>query len=319
MDRLDAMSIVVAVVESGSLSAASRRLRIPLPTISRKLSDLEAHLGTRLLIRSTRKLVLTEAGADYVAASKRILEEVGDAERAASGEYSAPRGDLIITAPVVLGRMHLLPAITEFLAMYPEIDVRLVLSDRYVDLIGDHIDLALRVGALPDSSLVATRLGAVRRVVCGSPSYFAAHGIPKTPAELARLTAVTFDVLGSVTAWDFYMPERKAVQAVPLHYRLSVNTAEAAIDAAIAGAGVTRVLSYQVARATKEHKLQAVLAKYEVAPLPVNFVHGGQGLLPLKVRAFLDFAAPRIRARLAENRHGRGRSDRRSHLPADTS
>jgi DNA-binding transcriptional LysR family regulator len=310
MDRLDAMSIVVAVVESGSLSAASRRLRIPLPTISRKLSDLEAHLGTRLLIRSTRKLVLTEAGADYVAASKRILEEVGNAERAASGEYSAPRGDLIITAPIVLGRMHLLPAITEFLAMYPEIDVRLVLSDRYVDLIGDHIDLALRVGALPDSSLVATRLGAVRRVVCGAPSYFAAHGVPKTPAELARLTAVTFDVLGSVTAWDFYMPERKAVQAVPMHYRLSVNTAESAIDAAIAGSGVTRVLSYQVARAIKEHKLQTVLSKYEVAPLPVNLVHGGQGLLPLKVRAFLDFAAPRIRARLAEKRPAEATKER---------
>jgi DNA-binding transcriptional LysR family regulator len=312
MDRLDAMSIVVAVVESGSLSAASRRLRIPLPTVSRKISDLEAHLGTRLLIRSTRKLVLTEAGADYVAASRRILEEVGEAERAASGEYSAPRGDLIITAPVVLGRMHLLPAVTEFLAKYPEIDVRLVLSDRYMDLIGDHIDLALRVGPLPDSSLVATRLGVVRPVVCGSPSYFAAHGVPRTPAELAKLTAVTFDVLGSVTSWDFYVPELKAVHAVRLHYRLSVNTAESAIDAAIVGVGVTRVLSYQVARAIKEGKLQTVLSKYEVEPLPVNFVHGGQGLLPLKVRAFLDFAAPRIRARLLEKKPTESTKERRA-------
>jgi DNA-binding transcriptional LysR family regulator len=310
MDRLDAMSILVAVVEAGSFSAASRRLGVPLPTVSRKISDLEGHLGTRLLIRSTRKLVLTEAGAHYVAVSKRILEQVRDAERAASGEYSAPRGDLIITAPVVFGRLHVLPAIAEFLAAYLEIDVRLVLSDRNMDLIGDHLDLALRIGPLPDSSLVALRLGVVRPVVCGSPAYFASHGVPKTPAELSKLTTVIFDGLGTANSWEFYMPELKAVRALPLHSRLSVNTAESAVDAAIAGVGVTRVLSYQVARATAERKLQIVLSKYEVEPLPVNFVYGGQGLLPLKVRAFLDFAAPRIRACLVESKRTEGMKKR---------
>ena len=298
MDRLDAMSILVKVVETGSLSAASRRLGAPLPTISRKISELEAHLDARLLIRSTRKLILTDAGAAYVAACKRILEQVGDAERAASGEYSTPKGDLIITAPIVFGRLHVLPAITEFLAMYPEIDVRLVLSDRNMDLIGDQIDIALRVGPLPDSSLVATRVGAVSRVVCGSPAYFAAHGIPKAPAELSALTAVVFDALGSASSWNFLMPGSKAVQAVAIRSRLAVNTAEAAIDAAIAGVGVTRVLSYQVAHAVVQRKLQIVLPNYEPDPLPVSLVYGGQGLLPLKIRAFLDFAAPRIRARL---------------------
>lgn len=298
MDRLDAMSILIKVVETGSLSAASRRLGAPLPTISRKISELEAHLDARLLIRSTRKLILTDAGAAYVAACKRILEQVGDAERAASGEYSTPKGDLIITAPIVFGRLHVLPAITEFLAMYPEIDVRLVLSDRNMDLIGDQIDIALRVGPLPDSSLVATRVGAVSRVVCGSPAYFAAHGIPKAPAELSALTAVVFDATGSVNSWNFLMPDSKAVQAVAIHPRLAVNTAEAAIDAAIAGVGVTRVLSYQVTHAVMQRKLQIVLSNYEPDPLPVSLVYGGQGLLPLKIRAFLDFAAPRIRARL---------------------
>jgi DNA-binding transcriptional LysR family regulator len=298
MDRLDAMSVLVKVVETGSLSAASRRLGAPLPTISRKISELEAHLDARLLIRSTRKLILTDAGAAYVAACKRILEQVGDAERAASGEYSTPKGDLIITAPIVFGRLHVLPAISEFLAMYPEIDVRLVLSDRNMDLIGDQIDIALRVGPLPDSSLVATRVGAVRRVVCGSPAYFAAHGIPEAPAELSALTAVVFDALGSANSWNFLMPGSKAVQAVAIRSRLAVNTAEAAIDAAIAGVGITRVLSYQVTHAVMQRELQIVLSNYEPDPLPVSLVYGGQGLLPLKVRAFLDFAAPRIRARL---------------------
>ncbi|HEV2624714.1 MAG TPA: LysR family transcriptional regulator, partial [Xanthobacteraceae bacterium] len=156
MDRLNAMWVLIAVAEAGSLSAASRKLGIPLPTVSRKLSELETHLKTRLVARSTRKLALTEAGAAYLPACKRILEHVGDAERAASGEYLSPRGDLVVSAPIVFGRLHVLPAINEFLASYPEIDVRLVLSDRNVHLIDDHVDLAIRIGALRDSSMVAT-------------------------------------------------------------------------------------------------------------------------------------------------------------------
>ena len=170
---------------SGSLSAASRKLGVPLPTVSRKISELEAHLNTRLLIRSTRRLALTDAGAAYVAAAKRILDEVSEAERAASGEHAAPRGDLVITAPVVFGRLHVLPVIAEFLSQWPEIDVRLVLSDRNLHLIDDRVDIAVRIGALADSALDSTRVGAVRRVVCGSPAYFAAHGVPKRPEDLS--------------------------------------------------------------------------------------------------------------------------------------
>ncbi len=185
MDRLEAMSLLVAVAEAGSLSAAGRKLGVPLPTVSRKISDLEAHLNTRLLTRSTRKLALTDAGAAYVAAAKRILDEVSEAERAASGEHAAPRGDLVITAPVVFGRLHVLPVIAEFLTQWPEINVRLVLADRNLHLIDDHIDIAVRIGALADSALVSTRVGAVRSVVCGSPAYFAAHGAPKKPEDLS--------------------------------------------------------------------------------------------------------------------------------------
>ena len=146
---------------------------MPLATVSRKVSELEAHLRTRLLNRTSRRLTLTDAGRSYVAACRRILEDIGEAERAAAGEYSAPQGDLIITAPIVFGRLHVLPVVIEFLAAYPDIDVRLVLADRVVNLLEDHVDLAVRIGDLPDSSLVATRVGSIRRVVCGSPAYFA--------------------------------------------------------------------------------------------------------------------------------------------------
>src|SRR3546814_841202 len=186
MDRLEAMALLMNVVEEGSLSAAGRRLGMPLATVSRKLSDLEAHLKARLLNRSTRGLTLTDAGRDYLAACKRILEDVSEAERAAAGEFSEPRGELVITAPLVLGRMHVLPVIVEFLAAYPEIKVRLIQGDRIAHLLDEHIDLAVRVGEPPDSRLAATRIGAIRRVVCAHPGYFSTHGLPNVPRDLAR-------------------------------------------------------------------------------------------------------------------------------------
>ena len=300
MDRLDAMSVLVAVVESGSFSGASRKLGAPLPTVSRKVAELEAHLQTQLLVRTTRKLTLTDAGEAYVAACKRILEQVGEAERAASGEYLTPRGDLVVTAPIVFGRLHVLPVVNDFLAQFPDINVRLTLSDRNVHLIDDHIDLAVRIGALADSSLVATRTGAVRRVVCASPAYLARVGAPKTPEDLSELACVNFDGFTSSTAWTFSAKGQRAERTVPIRSRLSVSTAEAAVDAAIAGVGVTRVLSYQAANAVAEGKLKILLTAYEPEPVPINLIYVGQSLLPLKMRAFLDFVAPRLRERAAK-------------------
>jgi DNA-binding transcriptional LysR family regulator len=292
MDRLEAMSLLVAVAEAGSLSAAGRKLGVPLATVSRKISDLEAHLNTRLLIRSTRQLSLTDAGAAYVTAAKRILDEVSEAERAASGEHAAPRGDLVITAPVVFGRLRVLPVVAEFLERWPEINVRLVPADRNLHLIDDHIDMAVRIGALADSALVGTQVGAVRNVVCGSPAYFAAHGVPKSPEDLASLTAVTFDPFSSSQHWIFRDPKSKRELRAPLRSRLSVNTAEAAIDGAAAGLGVTRVLSYQVAQAVLDGRIQIVLAEYEPAPLPVSLIHAGHELTPSRCACF--WISPRL-------------------------
>lgn len=298
MDRLESMSVLVAAVEAGSLSAAARRLGTPLATVSRKVSELEAHLKTRLLNRSSRKLTLTDAGRSYVAACKRILEDVSDAERSASGEYSAPKGDLVITAPIVFGRLHVLPVAMEFLKAYPEVDIRIMLADRVVNLLEDHVDLAVRISELPDSSLLATRIGSIRKVICGSPSYFAERGTPQSPNDLSQHDCVTFEGLMSYDTWTITV--EKSQVAIPTHSRLVVNTAEAAIDAAIAGVGITRVLSYQIADAMKAGALAVVLEKFESAPSPVSLVYAGVPLLPLKLRAFLDFAAPRLRARLLQ-------------------
>lgn len=296
MNQLEAMAILVAVVDAGSLSAASRELGLPLATVSRKIGALETHLHTRLLHRTTRQLSLTEAGASYVAACRKILEEVGEAERAAMGEYMQPRGELTVTAPVVFGRLHVVPVVAEFLAQYPEIGINLVLTDRVVHLMEEPVDAAIRIGDLPDSSFMATGVGTVRRVVCGSPAYLKAHGTPSVPADLNGHECVSFEVLESKRAWVF--GAGKAEVSVPVPSRLAVNTAEAAIDAAMLGVGLVRVLSYQVAGPLAEGRLHVVLESYEAASLPIHLVHKGQAPLPLKLRAFLDFAAPRLRKRL---------------------
>ena len=220
MDRLEAMSILLLTVDKGSFSAAARQLRMPLPTVSRKVSELEAHLGVPLLLRTTRRLSLTEAGTAYVAAARRILEEVHDAERIAAGEFMTPRGELVLTAPMLFGRLHLLPVVTEFLDAYPEIDVRLVFSDRNLQLIDDHVDMAVRIGPLPDSSMIATRVGTMRTVVCASPRLIGLHGYPKTPDDLAGMPCVSFDMLASRSSWVFQAGGAKAAIQVQVRPRL---------------------------------------------------------------------------------------------------
>jgi DNA-binding transcriptional LysR family regulator len=299
MDRLESMTMFVAAVEAGSLSAAARRLGTPLATVSRKVSELEGHLRTRLLNRTSRRLTLTDAGQSYLTACKRILEQIAEAERAATGEYQAPKGDLVLSAPLVFGRIHVLPVVTEFLRTYPEIDVRMLLSDRVTNLLDDHIDVAIRIGALPDSSLLAARIGEIRRVVCASSAYLAARGTPSKPQDLREHDCVTFEGLAAPQTWRF-KDKKLADTLVPIRARLAVNTAEAAIDAAIAGVGFTRVLSYQTAEAERAGSLVRVLRAFEPDAAPIHLVHAGQQPLPLKLRAFVDFAAPRLKARLAE-------------------
>jgi DNA-binding transcriptional LysR family regulator len=264
--------------------------------VSRRVSDLETHLNTRLFNRSTRRLTLTDAGQAYLHACKRILEDVTEAERAASGEFNAPRGDLVISAPIVFGRLHVLPTITAFLKVYPDVRIRLVQGDRLINLLEEHVDLAIRIGNLADSSLVATRCGSTRRVVCGSPGYFREFGTPKHPTDLGAHALISFEGLSSPGTWVF--KAEPAEIAVPIRPKLTVNTAEAAIDAAIEGVGLTRVLSYQIERAVKAGALVTTLKRFEPAPVPISLVYPSQRRLPVKVRAFLDFAAPRLRTRL---------------------
>lgn len=297
MDRFDAMSVLLAVVDEGNLSAGARRLRLPLTTVSRKVADLEQHLRTRILVRTSRTVTLTDAGRSYVAAARRILEQVEEAERATTGEYSAPRGELAITAPVVFGQRHLMPVVTEFLAAHPEIAIRVLLFDRNLNLVDDGIDLALRIGTLTDSALMVTRIGAIRRIVCAAPGYLARRGVPLTPDDLAGHDLVTFEGYPATSDWRF--GSANVPPTAPTRPRLRVNAAEAAVQAALAGLGVTRVFSYQVADEIRSGALRVLLEEHEPEPFPVSFVHPERDLLPLKVRAFLNFAIPRVRERAA--------------------
>ncbi|MBR0647223.1 LysR family transcriptional regulator [Plastoroseomonas hellenica] len=297
MDRFDAMTVLLAVVEHGSLSAASRELRVPLATISRKVSDLEARLKAQLLTRTNRRIVLTEVGRAYVEAAREILARVEEAERTAAGEYSIPKGDLTVTAPIVFGRLHVLPIVVEFLKLHPDINLRLALGDRFSNLLEEPIDMALRIGSLPDSELIATRLGEIRRVVYAAPDYLRRRGRPEHPRDLQDHACITFEGVTSARSWTFLDGKREL--HVPIRSRLSVNTAEAAIDAAVSGLGITRVLSYQAAKAVADGLLVELLTAFEHAASPVQLVYLPQRPLPLKLRAFLDFAAPRLRERLA--------------------
>jgi DNA-binding transcriptional LysR family regulator len=298
MDRLEAMSVLLAAVESGSLSKASRHLRLPLATVSRKVAELEAHLNAALLIRSAKGLELTPAGRSYVTAAKSILEQLTEAERVASGEYTEPKGDLVVTAPIMFGRMHVLPTVTRFLDAYPEVAVGLVMTDRVTHFLEDQVDVALRIGPLPDSNLVATRLGTVRHVICASPEYLAANGAPSTPDDLAQHRVVSFQSVSVLSSWTF---ERDGAEiAASFRSRLGVNTIDAALDAAVSGAGLVRAVSYQIADHVRAGRLAVVLGDFEPKPRPVHLVYDGQNRLPLKLRAFVDFVVPRMRQQLVD-------------------
>ncbi len=287
------MSVLLAVAETGSISAASRRLKVPLATISRKVSDLEAHLKVRLLMRSNRNISLTNAGQSFVAASRRILQELGDAERDASGENVALKGELVLSAPIALGRFYLLPVVMDFLNDYPSIDVRMMLVDRRLNLIENNIDIGLRVGELEDFSLIAKKVGTVRRVVCGSPAYLARRGTPKTPADLKSHDCITFENTLSPDTWEFNVGKGK--KSFPIHSRLVVSTAEAAIDAAVGGLGLTRMLDYQIAAQRRSGALKFVLESFRSSPKPVHLIYEAGRHLPVKIRTFLDYAAPRLK------------------------
>ncbi|WP_339436556.1 LysR family transcriptional regulator [Pseudomonas sp. EL_65y_Pfl1_R32] len=294
MDRFEAMKLLVAAIDAGSLTAAGRLADIPLPTISRKISDLETLIGSRLLIRTTRRLSLTDAGVAYVAAARRILEQLEVAEREAAGEFIAPKGELVLTAPIMFGRLHVLPIVNAFLGEFSEINIRLLLSDRYAHLVDDHVDMAVRIGTLADSGMIATQVGAMRTVICASPRLLEAYGRPECPADLQNLPTVRLDAPMPFQ----YSKHGVAESTRRMTPRLSVTTADAAAQAAIDGVGVVQLLHYQVAEAISEGLLEIVLDNYEPSSAPINLIHMSPGHMPLKMRRFLDFAIPRFRQRL---------------------
>lgn len=295
MDQLDAMRVFAAVAKHGSFSAAARVLGIPVTTVSRRVAALEHHVRARLVSRTTRRMALTNAGRRYLDACERVLATIEEADQNALGERGL-HGALSVTAPVAFGRLYVLRVVAEFLKAHSRVDVRLSLADRNVDLIDEGIDVAIRIGALADSSLVTARVGSVRRITCASPGYLRERGIPVQPEDLASHDCITFNVLASPERWSF--PTKRGLRSVAVRSRLIVTTAEAAIDAAAAGLGVTRVLSYQAAAAIGEGRLAPILERYEPAAVPVSVLHG-EGRAPRpKVRAFVTLAAERLRAAL---------------------
>ena len=300
MDRIDAMKVFVAALDEGSLAGASRRLRRSPTAVSRALAFLEAHVGVELLHRTTRSLKLSEAGERYAAACRRVLIELEEADMLAAGERSAPRGMLTISAPPISGEEVLRPIVDDFLDLHPAVSVRLLLLDRPVNLVDEGVDIALRVAHLPDSSLIAVRLGGdVRRVVVASPRYLADHPRIREPADLAKQQIVAFTNFG-LDSWSFTPAKGSSIpRTVQFAPKLVVNSVRAAAASAVAGRGLTRLYSYHVAEHVRDGRLKIVLADAEHPPLPVNLLTPQGRISVPKVRAFVDFATPRLRAAFA--------------------
>jgi DNA-binding transcriptional LysR family regulator len=286
MDRLDAIAAFIAVCDAGGFTAASRRLRVSPSVVTRQVASLEQHLGARLLQRTTRSIGMTEAGQRFLERARTILSDLGEAERAVQDERAAPTGTLAVAAPVLFGRMHVAPMLARFMQKFPQVRAELQLSDRVVNLIEDGIDVGIRIGHLPDSQLIARRLGETRRVVVASPSYLRKHGRPKHPDELARHDTIAFMGLVATADWRFADDGKElSVRVTP---RLVTNSGDAAVGYAIQGGGVALALSYQVREAIAGGELIEVLAPFSLPPLPIQAVYPSSRLISNKVRAFVD-------------------------------
>jgi DNA-binding transcriptional LysR family regulator len=294
MDRHQQMQIFLAVAEELSLAAAARRLEVSPPTVTRAIAALEARLGVALLGRSTRGVQLTAAGERFADDSRRILAKVSEAEASASGLHIQPRGQLTLATPLLFGQQLLTPILLDYLAAYPEVQILGHFMDRFPNLHEEAVDVSVLVGELPDSSLFALKVGSIRRVVCASPSYLAAHGEPQTPQALSEHQIIHSSADARLNEWRFN--HNGQIQTVSLQPRLSSGTNQAAIAAAVAGAGLTRCMSYQIHRQTQQGQLRTVLHDFESAALPVHIVYREGRKAAARVRSFVDFAVARLRA-----------------------
>lgn len=293
MDRFHAMAVYVAVAEAESFAGGARKLGLSPPAVTRAVASLERRLGVKLLTRTTRLVRVTEPGARYLDNARRILAEADEIDESAAGTNAAPRGQLAITAPVLFGRLFVMPVVVQYLRRFPEVTLSALLLDRVVNLLEEGLDVGVRIGELPDSSMKAIGVGHVRRVTCASPAYFKAHGVPRVPTDLARHTIVSASPVSPSAEWR-YFEGRKPV-GVKLSPRLTVTNNASAIAAALEGFGVTRLLSYQIGPHLASGRLKAVLSEYEPAPLPIHVLHREGRQASAKVRTFVDLLVATLR------------------------
>ncbi|OYY71919.1 LysR family transcriptional regulator [Sphingomonas sp. 28-63-12] len=293
MDRLQAMKTFVKAADVGGFAEAARQLHMSPPAVTRAIAMLEGHVGARLFTRTTRVIKLTEAGQRYLEDCRRILAAINEAEAAAAGRYAHPSGLLVVTASMLFGELYVLPVLLDYLDAYPAVAAQALFVDRVTNIVEEGIDVAVRIGNLPDSSHSAIRVGSVRRVICGTPDYFERHGRPQLPDDLAAHRIVAASASASALEWRFGGIGQKAVRVEP---RLRCQTNEAAIAAATAGWGLSRLLSYQVGPALVAGTLQTVLDDYEEPPLPIHVVHHEGRRASAAVRAFVDLTVDRLRA-----------------------
>lgn len=297
MDRFHLINVFVAVVDTQGFAGAARKLSISPPAVTRAINELEDHLGMRLLTRTTRTVRVTDAGARYAQDCRRILAELAEADESVSGQHGAPRGRITVTAPVLFGGLVVTPIVTAYLQRYPEVSASCLFLDRVVNLVDEGVDVAIRIGELPDSTLQAIRVGQVRQLVCASPDYLAAHGIPLTPDALRQHTIVSASSVTPHPEWRLL--HNGEPRSVRLLSRMTTTTNDAAVAAVVGGFGITRLLSYQVADHLRHGRLKTVLSEYEAAPLPVHVVHREGRQAPQRVRAFIDLAVERLRREAA--------------------
>ena len=294
MDRLNSMAIFIAVAEQEGFAGAARLLNISPPAVTRAVAALEEHLGVKLFNRTTRFVRLTEAGQRYFEDARRIIASADEADEAATGINAEAKGHLVVTAPVLFGRMYVMPGISDYLQRYKETEVTALFLDRIVNLLEEGIDVGIRIGELPDSSYKALRVGQVRRVMCASPAYLVEHGIPSEPEDLIKHQLIVAGAISPTVDWRF--EDNGSNLTIRVKPRLRVTSNDSAIEAAVMGLGITRILSYQIATQIASGELQIILNEFEPKPMPINIIHREGRYASAKIRSFVDIIAMRLRS-----------------------
>jgi len=299
MDKFNLITIFIAIADTSGFAAAARKLNISPPAVTRAINELETQLNVRLLTRTTRKVRVTDAGARYVEDCRKIIAELSEADESVGGSHGAPRGRLTLTAPVLFGSKFVTPIVAEYLQTYPEVSASCLFLDRIVNMMDEGIDVAIRIGELPDSSMQSIRVGQVRRVICAAPGYLKQHGIPRKPEDLQNHSIISANSMDSSPEWT--LMEGGVARVIKLQSRFTTSSNDSAIAATAGGFGLTRLLSYQIADFLRAGQLKTLLGQCEPPALPIHVVHREGRHASKKARAFIDLAVARLRANKALN------------------